>query len=493
MIDSTIFFKSEKGNSYLYDSNTKELLNIHPVVVMIHELNKQISKQELNKRIIAKYPLLQEDLDHYYKKYNCLKKVGFFKKRNLNNIFSGKIDEKVVENSFANCNDIVFQVTQQCNLKCKYCCYGDLYEQTGFTGDKVMDFSLAKKLIDYMATFWNSAKNVSYNNVVIVGFYGGEPLVNFKLINDIVDYLKHLDLKQQIEFRYSMTTNALLLDKYMDFIIDNNFLLLVSLDGNEIQDSLRVDLNDKPTFKRVFKNLKNLQKTHPRYFEEKVRFNSVLNSSSTAEEVFMFIKKEFGKTPSIQPISPLGIKSDKKQDFKKMFRSYEETDYMRDNTDDALLRDTRDVGYFFYYHLRNAYHHYAELLLNDKQNSKIPTGTCLPFMKKIFLSSSGDILVCERIRLNEVQGHVEDNVELDFFAVATRYNNLYKVIKKQCQKCYFAEFCSSCIFQLPYIDTKPVCNSLYTKQDLEKYLSGIVSFLEKNKNKFNITNKTVFA
>ena len=114
-------------------------------------------------------------------------------------------------------------------------------------------------------------------------------------------------------------------------------------------------------------------------------------------------------------------------------------------------------------------------------------------MKKIFLSSSGDILVCERIRLNEVQGHVEDNVELDFFAVATRYNNLYKVIKKQCQKCYFAEFCSSCIFQLPYIDTKPVCNSLYTKQDLEKYLSGIVSFLEKNKNKFNITNKTVFA
>ena len=64
MIDSTIFFKSEKGNSYLYDSNTKELLNIHPVVVMIHELNKQISKQELNKRIIAKYPLLQEDLDH---------------------------------------------------------------------------------------------------------------------------------------------------------------------------------------------------------------------------------------------------------------------------------------------------------------------------------------------------------------------------------------------------------------------------------------------
>ena len=60
MIDSTIFFKSEKGNSYLYDSNTKELLNIHPVVVMIHELNKQISKQELNKRIIAKYP--------YYKK-----------------------------------------------------------------------------------------------------------------------------------------------------------------------------------------------------------------------------------------------------------------------------------------------------------------------------------------------------------------------------------------------------------------------------------------
>ncbi|RHJ75697.1 radical SAM peptide maturase [Parabacteroides sp. AM08-6] len=493
MIDSTIIFASRNDNYYLYDVNNKELLNIHPAIQLIHEYYKILPEVEVCEKISATYLISYEEALYYYKRYCFLKRNGYFKNRNLKSILSGKITERNVEYELANCNDIVFQVTQECNLKCKYCCYGELYEQTAFTGDKVMNFDLAKMVIDYMVGFWNSETYSSYNNVIIIGFYGGEPLVNFSLVKQIVDYLKSLNLKRKINFQYSMTTNALLLNKYMDFLVENNFSLLISLDGDEKHDALRVDLNNRPSFKRVFKNVKDLQNKYPRYFEEKVQFNSVLNASSSAEAVFDFIRENFGKIPSLETIVPQGIKSEKREEFERLYKGYEETSHMLEHTDVSRLREIREAGYFFYYHLGNAYRHYSELLLSNGRNIRIPTGTCLPFMKKFFVSSSRKIHVCERIDLSEFVGTIDSSIHLDFDKIAAKYNKMYKDINKQCTNCYYAEFCSACILQLPRKNGKPFCDSVYTKQDTMSYLSYIISYLEKNSSKFYTINKSVFA
>ena len=99
-----------------------------------------------------------------------------------------------------------------------------------------------KKLIDLLAELWKSDYNTSYNNTVIVGFYGGEPLLNMPLIRKTIEYVESLHIKD-LTFSYNMTTNAMLLDRYMDFLVEKNFSILISLDGGEYQSGYRVDKN----------------------------------------------------------------------------------------------------------------------------------------------------------------------------------------------------------------------------------------------------------
>ncbi len=73
------------------------------------------------------------------------------------------------------------------------------------------------------------------------GFYGGEPLLNMNLIKQIIEYIDSLPKIKNTYFIYNMTTNALLLDKYMNFIVEKKINLLISLDGDEYSHSYRVD------------------------------------------------------------------------------------------------------------------------------------------------------------------------------------------------------------------------------------------------------------
>lgn len=66
-----------------------------------------------------------------------------------------------------------------------------------------------------------------------------------------------------------MTTNAVLLHKYKRFIVEHNFSLLISLDGNETHNMLRVKADGSPSFKTVFNNIKELQQEYQDYFQKK--------------------------------------------------------------------------------------------------------------------------------------------------------------------------------------------------------------------------------
>ena len=89
----------------------------------------------------------------------------------------------------------------------------------------------------------------------------------------------------QNNFIFTMTTNGVLLDKYMDYIVENNIHFSVSLDGNKSNNSYRIFHNQKPSFDIVFKNLKLFQQKHPDYFEKHVRFLSVLHKKNSIFEI----------------------------------------------------------------------------------------------------------------------------------------------------------------------------------------------------------------
>lgn len=178
-----------------------------------------------------------------------------------------------------------------------------------------------------------------------------------------------------------MTTNALLLDRYKDFIVRHNFSLLISMDGNEAHNVLRIKPDGEQSFQTVYENVKKLQQQYPDYFQNKVEFNSVLNSHSSVDDIHDFIFNEFGKIPLIETISHTALSDEQK--YQEIAKDYKESPEMMIKRKDRSPV-YKELGFFFYYQLDNAYKHYCEVLYGTiKQKKRIPTGTCLPFLKNV--------------------------------------------------------------------------------------------------------------
>lgn len=491
-MDSSLFFKTENDFSYCYDMKNLSLLNIHPVIEAI-KLQDEFGKVDNSETyFMSLFPdLSQDDIHYYIRKYKFLKNCGYFSSLDTPQYVSGKINNTIVEQQISNVDSILFQVTGKCNLRCKYCCYGDMYMDTDLNTD--ISITSVRSFFEYLSQYWESNHNLSYNHPIRIGFYGGEPLVNFKLIKQIVALCAEYTEKYGITFFYSMTTNGVLLNKYQDFIVKHGFRLLISLDGNEKNDQLRVDVNSMPSFRRVFANVKYLMFIYPDYFRQNVEFNSVLNKYSTVQEIHEFIYSEFGKVPLIEPISKNELSEDKYKEYESIMTEYSEpASLLSERKERSPLY--KELGFFFYYQLNNSYRHYCELLYqNTRYKKRIPTGTCLPFFKKVFMSSDNRIFTCERVGLQYVLGYIDDEVHIDFNKIASLYNDYFTKMQAQCESCYSVTDCGQCIFQMPIKNGVPVCTTRMNKLGYQRYLSTLFSSLEDNRFLFYEVNKLIFA
>ena len=146
------------------------------------------------------------------------------------------ISPKDIEYNLIHTKQIVFEITDKCNLSCKYCGYADLYEGYDVRKGKELPFEKAKLLVDYLYSLWEQNRVNGVIEPVTIGFYGGEPLLNVNFMHQIISYIEKQDFVGKV-FSYNMTTNAMMLNKYMDFIVENEMQLLISLDGNETGQS----------------------------------------------------------------------------------------------------------------------------------------------------------------------------------------------------------------------------------------------------------------
>lgn len=147
--------------------------------------------------------------------------------------------ENSLLNSKNKVNKVVFNVANMCNLNCKYCyANGGNYSRD----DNLMNERTATIII-------NSLK-LKYDTIGTVYFFGGEPLLNFKLIEYVVKELENYYGKN-IDFR-TVTNATLMNNKIIDFLDKHNFKLYISLDGpKEIHELLR----GKNTFEKIMENI----------------------------------------------------------------------------------------------------------------------------------------------------------------------------------------------------------------------------------------------
>jgi uncharacterized protein len=393
------------------------------------------------------------------------------------------IDQKLVALQLRNLRQIVFEVTDRCNLKCKYCGYGDFYDDYDLRTQKEMPFKTARLFIDYIINYWKNNPSVSTEQYIYIGFYGGEPLLNIRLIKSIVAYLKKIVLPYK-KFQFGMTTNAILLNKHMDFLINNNFSLLISLDGNEFNHSYRVDNANRNSFEKVLNNIELLREKHPSFFSTNVNFNSVLHNRNSVAEIFHFIKNKFNKTPRITELNTSGIKPSMHQLFWKIYKNKEEDLHKEKNYNELQKElflesgETRRLALFIHQYSGNVFENYNDLFLNKDNITHIPTGTCLPFGKKVFITVNGKILPCEKISQTYLLGKItEQEVLVDFDRIAEKYNNWYRKLENQCNKCFNKNGCTKCMFTIDNLDA-PICNQFMDKKRFEQMTRHNLDYLK---------------
>lgn len=481
---STFLLKSKNNNHYLFDKKLKEI--------------KVISEAEYNAFLKIESGSVGPGNTYFAKKYKWLKKHGYFGKINSKKKFSGKLSLDTVKYNIANLPQLVFEVTERCNLSCTYCAYGHLYCDYDVRQNKNLPFEVGKKIIDYVVECSNSEYANLSQKPLTVSFYGGEPLLNFEFIEKAVNYVNSIKFKRPIIF--SMTTNGLLLHKHIDFLVQHNFRLLISLDGGKEGNSYRLFHNQKPAFSEIKRNIDTIKEKYTGYFKENVNFNAVLHNKNDVVSIMNYIKTTYGKIPAIAPLNDSGIREGAKEEFNEMFKIIDEKELSQNADYKDICKDLflglpsfTTISNFLFQNTSIFKNSINDVLLDISEVEYIPTGTCSPFYKKMFITVNNKIMFCERISQQYFAGFIDD-IETGLNKLVDSYNNYIEKLELQCQRCYHNDNCSLCMYFIENLDEKPVCKFFTPKEKYKKHLEAVFTYMENNEeNILRIKNEVVIS
>ncbi len=197
-------------------------------------LFEQQSKESVLDTLAQKYAdrtdMTAADIAECYEQVNALKESGKLFAPDTFASMAGKLKKKTAGVVKALC----LHIAHTCNLNCSYC----FASQGKYHGDRaVMSFEVGKRALDFLIENSGTRHNLE------VDFFGGEPLMNFQVVKDLVAYARSIEKEKGKNFRFTLTTNGVLVD---DDVIEwancecSNVVL--SLDGRkEIHDRYRVD------------------------------------------------------------------------------------------------------------------------------------------------------------------------------------------------------------------------------------------------------------
>lgn len=461
-----VIHTTENRNIYIYDNRSGLSLLVHPELINAYSNSKKANS-------------------YYFNKSNYLKNKGLFK--NLESANFGNINESMVTNSIIETTELIFEVTDWCNMSCAYCGYGDLYEGFDARNRKKMDIRNAKKLIKYVYRI----KNNSTNRKLYISFYGGEPLTNINFIKQIVNFINKLNYDKKMDIDYYMTTNATLIHKHIDYLICNNFHLLISLDGDEKNNRYRFSSKNKQNaFQSIINNIDAIKAKNQNFFLSNINFNAVLHDLNSVKDIYNFFYNRFNKIPLISELSLRDVKDEKKHIIKRLHKNINDSEIEFQNDRSNIIDEVHYESSQFI-ELKNFIKHFSINRYSKDVNSLfinkdkyLPSCTCLPFSKKIFLTNRNKLLPCERINYKYFLGEINKNVTIDVSEITKKYNYYYNNLKKYCSNCYVFRFCGTCMFHMNNFNKLGtndfLCERFHGKDKFEKKLYEIVSFLEKH-------------
>ena len=204
-------------------------------------LFEQKSKEEILSEMSDKYKdIPAADIEECYEQICELKDAGKLFAPETFEPMAGHLKQKTAGVVKALC----MHIAHTCNLNCSYC----FASQGKYHGERaLMSFEVGKRALDFLIENSGTRRNLE------VDFFGGEPLMNFDVVKQLVEYARSIEKEHGKNFRFTLTTNGVLIDDdVIDFANKEMSNVVLSLDGRkEIHDRYRVDYAGNGSWKRI--------------------------------------------------------------------------------------------------------------------------------------------------------------------------------------------------------------------------------------------------
>ncbi len=376
---------------------------------------------------------------------------------------------------------LILNVTDRCNLRCKYCAFSGAYHGQRVHGIDSMSLDTALLAIDqFIARAEKTLQNPEKK--LAITFYGGEPLLEFDLIKEIlrqVHQVRYPSLSGRIT--HSLTTNGTLLDEEkLQLFSQHRVMLKVSIDGpKEFHDHNRIHRDGSGTFDTVMCALETTRDKFPAFFNQVGYIVTLCPPFRYLERAAFFDSHPLFKGHQFL-VAAVGITncdmefdmSEQEQDcveFSKLLRQMHQK-AVRGDFDGAVF----ESGLFSQNLAR-----FRQAQGESGTEAIDPNGCCIPGQRRIFLSTSGQYFLCDKVAQNDrfSLGDMAFGVSTD--RAWKVYNDYIALSQADCLKCplgNICDYCPSSALQGDYmgLELKRVqcaCKLPYTKQVLELYAS----------------------
>ena len=315
---------------------------------------------------------------------------------------------------------LCLHIAHDCNLACKYC----FAEEGEYHGRRaLMSFEVGKKALDFLIANSGNRRNLE------VDFFGGEPLMNWQVVKDLVAYGREQEKIHNKHFRFTVTTNGVLLnDEIQEFVnkeIDN---VVLSLDGRkEINDQMRPFRNGTGSYDLIVPKFQKLaeSRNQEKYY---IRGTFTRNNLDFSNDIMHFADLGF-KQMSIEPV--VGDESDpyaiREEDLPKIMEEYDKLAKM------MIEREKEGKGFNFF--------HFMIDLNGGPCVAKRLSG-CGSGTEYLAVTPWGDLYPCHQFVGQDdfLMGNVDDGIVKPEIADDFRSCNVYS--KDKCRNCFAKFYCS---------------------------------------------------
>lgn len=364
--------------------------------------------------------------------------------RHTNEIVSEVVDDSRYAWTFAPPTDFssmpevymfIIAITEQCNLRCTYCCYSGEYEGNHSHNSRTLCEGDIQAIYDFIDKTANTKP-------IRISFYGGEPLVNYPL----VQYAIQAGLQRwEDDVTFSVSTNGTLLtEERIDWLVNNGVELAISIDGTQpFHDAHRVDAKGNGSYTKVRNAMAYL---HNNTFNQYPKV--VLMMTLPSVSALIPIAQAWQEDEVLQHYAPTHISG------------------LTPNFSQGVAKEDWETLKTQYIQLLDAYEQHPEWSVLQtffgeiasywknrpvfEVSGSTPLSTCMPVNTKLYIDANLQLSVCEKFNDRFRIGSISDGIDWQKANEMTK--EYFRKRESRCTYCPAVRMCNMCLTSIAYTD-----------------------------------------